>query len=133
MFGSSRVDSGTEHIEESYDFGTTSEDPSCDFFVPYYPGEPLSPATYIFCCFASFLYSRHITMLCRYESYMHVPAASYYLIPTSYKPLIVYMLALRVLVHAQVVSSLFYNLIWICYFRLQPHMILFITVGMGYN
>ena len=75
---------------------------------------PLLP---IFWCFASFYYSSHITMLCSYESYMHVPAASYYLIPTSYKPLFVYMLALRVLVHAQVVSSLFYNLIWICYFR----------------
>ena len=72
-------------------------------------------------------------MLCRYESYMHVPAASYYLIPISYKPLVVYMLALRVLVHAQVVSNLSYNLIWICYFQLQPHMLLFNTVGMGYN
>ena len=116
VFGSSRVDSGTEPIEESYDFDTTQEDPSLDPSVGFYPGEPLYLCYLYFWCFASFYYSSHITMLCRNESYMHVPAASYYLIPTSYKPLYVYMLALRVLVHAQVVSSLFYNLIWICYF-----------------
>ena len=48
MFGSSRVDSGTKPVEESYDFGTTQEDPSLDPFVGFYPGEPLFPATYIF-------------------------------------------------------------------------------------
>ena len=48
VFGSSRVESGTEPIEESYDFGTTQEDPSLDPSVGYYPGEPLFPATYIF-------------------------------------------------------------------------------------
>ncbi len=48
VFGSSRVESGTEPIEESYDFGTTQEDPSLDPSVGYYPGEALSPDTYIF-------------------------------------------------------------------------------------
>ena len=41
VFGSSRVESGTEPIEESYDFGTTQEDPSLDPSVGFYPGEPL--------------------------------------------------------------------------------------------
>ena len=41
VFGSSRVESGTEPVEESYDFGTTQEDPSLDPSVGFYPGEPL--------------------------------------------------------------------------------------------
>ena len=41
MFGSSRVDSGTEPVEESYDFDTSQEDPSLDPSVGFYPGEPL--------------------------------------------------------------------------------------------
>ena len=48
VFSSSRVDSGTEPIDESYDFDTTQEDPSLDPSVGFYPGEPLSPAAYIF-------------------------------------------------------------------------------------
>ena len=131
VFGSSRVDSGAEHVEEGYDFGTTQEDSSLDPSVAFYPGEPLSPATYIFAALP-LSYILAFTMLCWYESYMHVPAASYYLIPTSYKPLVVYMLALRVLVHAQVVSSLFYNLLWICYFSYNFTWYSFM-IGMGYN
>ena len=41
MFGSSRVESGAETVEESYDFDTTQEDPSLDPSVGFYPGEPL--------------------------------------------------------------------------------------------
>ena len=56
VFGSSRVESGTESIEENYDFGTTQEDPSLDPSVGFYPGEPRSPATFILmlCLFLSF-------------------------------------------------------------------------------
>ena len=43
VFGSSRVESGTEPIEESYDFGTTQEDPSLDPSIGFYPDEPLFP------------------------------------------------------------------------------------------
>ena len=112
VFGSSRIDSGTEPVEESYDFDTTQEDPS----VGFYPGEPLYlcylyfdalPLSIILALLRCFVDTNPICMF---------PAASYYLIPISYKPLFVFMLALRVLVHAQVVSSLFYNLVWICYF-----------------
>ena len=48
MFGSSRVESGTEPVEECYDIDTTQEDPSFDPSVGFYPGEPLFSATYIF-------------------------------------------------------------------------------------
>ena len=116
LFGSSRVDSGIKPIEESYDFGTTQEDPSLDPSVGFYPGEPLFPCYLYFDALPLSIILALLRCFVDANPMCMFPAASYYLIPTSYKPLFVYMLALQVLVHAQVVSSLFYNLIWICYF-----------------
>ena len=62
------------------------------------------------------------------------PAASYYLIPISYKPLFVYMLALRVLVRAQVVPNLFYQILYgYGYLGYNFTWYSFINVGMGNN
>ena len=105
VFGSSRVESGPEPVEESYDFDTTQENPSLDPSVGFYPGEPLYlcylyfdalPLSIILALLRCFVDTNPICMF---------PATSYYLIPTSYKPLFVYMLALRVLVHAQETAS----------------------------
>ena len=58
------VDSGTEPVEESYDFDTTKEDPSIVPSVGYYSGEPLTSATYIFDALPLSFIASLITMLC---------------------------------------------------------------------
>ena len=60
-------------------------------------------------------------------------AASYYPIPTSYNPLRVYMLALRVLGMLRLFQVCLSNLKWLCYFRYNFTWCSFINVGVGYN
>ena len=72
------------------------------------------------CCFLSYSFLLRLLALCLrcfsisilFACYL---AASYYPIPTSYNPLLVYLLALRVLGVLRLFESVLSNLIWICY------------------
>ena len=75
VFGSSRVDSGTEPVEESYDFDTTPEDPFVDPSVGFHTGEPLTSATYIFDALPLSIIASLITVLVDTNPICMIPAA----------------------------------------------------------